>query len=138
MSGDRPYGQSGFTDSTGSRNGSLFDPFHPIGDDEPVYEDAGRMNVIGIELAGFDPRPYGLVVTGEVRVDLTTAEGKAPAEVVLRCGVAGVPCVVFGGIVEELVPGAETIALSGNTARAARDLFDLGLSLGTRLLDAAG
>ncbi len=91
-----------------------------------------------VELAGFDPRPYGLVVTGEGRVDLTTAEGKAPAEVVLRCSVAGVPCVVFGGIVEELVPGAETIALSGDPSRAARDLFELGLRLGTRLLDAAG
>ena len=82
-----------------------------------------------VELAGFDPRPYGLVVTGEGRVDLTTAEGKAPAEVVLRCSVAGVPCVVFGGIVEELVPGAETIALSGDPARAADDLFELGLRL---------
>jgi glycerate kinase len=91
-----------------------------------------------VELAGFDPRPYGLVVTGEGRVDVTTGEGKAPAEVVLRCGVAGVPCVVFGGIVEQLVPGAETIALSGDPARAARDLFELGLRLGTRLLDAAG
>jgi glycerate 2-kinase len=91
-----------------------------------------------VELAGFDPQPYGLVITGEGRVDLTTAEGKAPAEVVLRCSVAGVPCVVFGGIVEELMPGAETIALSGDPARAARDLFELGLRLGTRLLDAAG
>jgi glycerate 2-kinase len=91
-----------------------------------------------VELAGFDPRPYGLVVTGEGRVDLTTSEGKAPAEVVHRCSVAGVPCVVFGGIVEELVPGAETIALSGDPSRAVRDLFELGLRLGTRLLDAAG
>lgn len=91
-----------------------------------------------VELAGFDPRPYGLVVTGEGRVDVTTSEGKAPAEVVHRCSVAGVPCVVFGGIVEELVPGAETIALSGDPSRAVRDLFELGLRLGTRLLDAAG
>jgi glycerate kinase len=91
-----------------------------------------------VELAGFDPAGYGLVVTGEGRVDATTAEGKAVTEVVLRCGVAGVPCVVFGGVVEELVPGAETIALSGDPARAARDLFELGLRLGTRLLDAAG
>jgi glycerate 2-kinase len=91
-----------------------------------------------VELAGFDPAGYGLVVTGEGRVDATTAEGKAVTEVVLRCGVAGVPCVVFGGIVDELVPGAETIALSGEPARAARDLFELGLRLGTRLLDAAG
>jgi glycerate 2-kinase len=91
-----------------------------------------------VELAGFDPVGYGLVVTGEGRVDATTAEGKAVTEVVLRCGVAGVPCVVFGGVVDELVPGAETIALSGEPARAARDLFALGLRLGTRLLDAAG
>lgn len=91
-----------------------------------------------VELAGFDPAGYGLVVTGEGRVDVTTAEGKAPAEVVSRCGVAGVPCVVFGGIVDELMPGAETIALSGDPARARRDLFELGLRLGTRLLDAAG
>jgi glycerate kinase len=91
-----------------------------------------------VELAGFDPAGYGLVVTGEGRVDATTAEGKAVTEVVLRCGVEGVPCVVFGGVVEELVPGAETIALSGDPARAARDLFELGLRLGTRLLDAAG
>ena len=91
-----------------------------------------------VELAGFDPAGYGLVVTGEGRVDATTAEGKAVTEVVLRCGVAGVPCVVFGGVVDELVPGAETIALSGDPARARRDLFELGLRLGTRLLDAAG
>jgi len=91
-----------------------------------------------VDLAGVDPAGYGLVVTGEGRVDQTTAEGKAPAEVVHRCAIAGVPCVVFGGVVEELVPGAETIALSGDPARAARDLFELGLRLGTRLLDASG
>jgi glycerate kinase len=91
-----------------------------------------------LDLLGFDPSPYALVVTGEGRVDATTGEGKAPAEVAARCGVAGVPCVVFGGVVERLVPGAETIALSGDPARAARDLFELGLRLGTRLLDAAG
>src|SRR5437868_5233554 len=61
-----------------------------------------------VDLAGFEPAGYGLVVTGEGRVDRTTAEGKAPAEVVHRCALAGVPCVVFGGVVEELVPGAET------------------------------
>jgi glycerate 2-kinase len=91
-----------------------------------------------LDLLGFDPLPYGLVVTGEGRVDATTAEGKAPAEVAERCGLAGVPCVVFGGVVETLLPGAETIALSGDPAHAARDLFELGLRLGTRLLDAAG
>jgi len=91
-----------------------------------------------LDLLGFDPSPYGLVVTGEGRVDATTVEGKAPAEVAERCALAGVPCVVFGGVVEQLLPGAETIALSGDPARAARDLFELGLRLGTRLLDAAG
>jgi glycerate kinase len=91
-----------------------------------------------LDLLGFDPSPYGLVVTGEGRVDATTLEGKAPAEVAERCGVAGVPCVVFGGIVELLLPGAETIPLSGDPAHATRDLFELGLRLGTRLLDAAG
>jgi glycerate kinase len=90
-----------------------------------------------LDLLGFDPSPYGLVVTGEGRVDATTAEGKAPAEVAERCSLAGVPCVVFGGVVELLLPGAETIALSGDPARASRDLFELGLRLGTRLLDAA-
>jgi glycerate 2-kinase len=90
-----------------------------------------------LDLLGFDPSPYGLVVTGEGRVDATTAEGKAPAEVAERCSLAGVPCVVFGGVVELLLPGAETIALSGDPARASRDLFELGLHLGTRLLDAA-
>jgi glycerate kinase len=91
-----------------------------------------------LELVGFDPVPYNLVVTGEGRVDATTSEGKAATEVVQRCELAGVPCVVFGGIVEELLPGAETIALSGRPEHAARDLFELGLRLGTRLLDAAG
>ncbi len=91
-----------------------------------------------LDLLGFDPSPYRLVVTGEGRVDKTTREGKAPAEVAERCSIAGVPCVVFGGVVEELLPGAETIALSGDPARAARDLFELGLRLGTRLLDATG
>ena len=91
-----------------------------------------------LDLLGFDPTPYGLVVTGEGRVDATTREGKGPAEVAERCAAAGVPCVVFGGVVEELLPGAETIALSGDPARASRDLFELGLRLGTRLLDATG
>ena len=90
-----------------------------------------------LDLLGFDPRPYGLVITGEGRVDATTAEGKAPAEVARRCGAAGVPCVVFGGLVTEPLRGVETVALSGDPARAAEDLAELGLRLGTRLLDAA-
>jgi glycerate 2-kinase len=90
-----------------------------------------------LDLLGFDPAAYDLVVTGEGRVDATTAEGKAPAEVVWRCDEAGVPCVLFGGVVTEPLARAETVPLSGDPARAAKDLVELGLRLGTRLLDAA-
>ena len=89
-----------------------------------------------LDLLGFDPRGYDLVVTGEGRVDATTAEGKAPAEVVRRCAAALVRCVVFGGVVSEPLPGVETVALSGDPARAREDLLELGVLLGTRLLDA--
>jgi len=91
-----------------------------------------------LDFVGFDPLPYELVVTGEGRVDATTGQGKAPAEVVGRCAAAGVRCVVFGGIVTEPLAGAETLALSGDAELAADDLLELGLRLGTRLLDAAG
>jgi glycerate kinase len=91
-----------------------------------------------LDLLGFDPQSYDLVVTGEGRVDATTAEGKAPAEVARRCGEAGVPCVVCAGLVVEPLAAVETIALSGDPARAAEDLVELGLRLGARLLDAAG
>lgn len=90
-----------------------------------------------LDLLGFDPSPYALVVTGEGRVDATSAEGKAPAEVVRRCAAAGTPCVVFGGLVDEPLAGAETVALSGEPAQACDDLVELGRSLGARLLDAA-
>ncbi len=91
-----------------------------------------------LDLLGFDPRGYDLVVTGEGRVDATTAEGKAPAEVARRCREAGVPSVVCAGLVVEPLAGVETMALSGDPARAADDLVELGRRLGTRLLDAAG
>lgn len=87
-----------------------------------------------LDLLGFDPSRYELVVTGEGRVDATTAEGKVPFEVARRCAAAGVRCVVFGGIVVESLPGVETVALSGDPTRAAADLEELG----ARLLDAAG
>jgi glycerate kinase len=90
-----------------------------------------------LDLLDFEPTEYALVVTGEGRVDATTAEGKAPAEVARRCAAAGVPCVVFGGLVSTPLKGAETVALSGDRRRAAQDLVELGLRLGTRLLDAA-
>jgi glycerate kinase len=91
-----------------------------------------------LDLLGFDPSAYGLVVTGEGRVDATTGAGKVPAEVARRCAAAGVPCVVFGGVVEANVAGAETVPLSGDPAQARADLVDLGRRLGLRLLDAPG
>ena len=84
-----------------------------------------------LDAIGFDPSGYDLVVTGEGRVDATTALGKAPGEVVRRS--TGTRCVVFGGIVEAVVPGAEMVALSGDPARAADDLVALGRSLGRAL-----
>jgi glycerate 2-kinase len=89
-----------------------------------------------LDLLGFDPAPYNLVVTGEGTVDATTARGKAPGEVARRCREAGVRCVVFGGRVVEPLAGVETIPLSGDPARARADLVDLGLRLGG--LGAAG
>ena len=79
-----------------------------------------------LDLLGFDPRPYDLVVTGEGTVDRTTWEGKAPAIVAQRCAEAGVRCVVFGGRVVE----GDAVALSGDPARAEDDLVELGERLG--------
>jgi glycerate 2-kinase len=81
-----------------------------------------------LDLLGFDERlaTSDLVVTGEGRVDATTAEGKAPGEVARRTVAAGVPCVVFGGVVELELDGVETVALSGDPARAGHDLVALG------------
>lgn len=89
-----------------------------------------------LDLVGLDPGLYDLVVTGEGTVDATTTRGKAPGEIARRCRLAGVRCVVFGGRVLEPIEGAETIALSGDRARARPDLVELGLRLGG--LDAAG
>jgi glycerate 2-kinase len=80
-----------------------------------------------LDTIGFDASGYDLVVTGEGRVDATTGLGKAPGEVVRRS--AGTRCVVFGGIVELEVPGAETIPLSGDPTRARDDLVELGRDL---------
>lgn len=82
-----------------------------------------------LDAVGFDPGGYDLVVTGEGRVDATTALGKAPGEVVRRSG--GKRCVLFGGVVELDVPGAETVALSGDPTRARDDLAALGRGLVT-------
>jgi len=84
-----------------------------------------------LDLVGFDEHLPGcdLVVTGEGQIDATTAEGKAPGEIVARCASAGVRCVVFGGRVAAEVEGAETVALSGDPARAEADLVELGRTL---------
>jgi glycerate kinase len=83
-----------------------------------------------LDLLRFDPAPYDLVVTGEGTVDATTARGKAPGEVARRCRDAGVRCVVFGGRVAQPLVDTETVALSGDPARARADLSELGLRLG--------
>ncbi|HET9462241.1 MAG TPA: glycerate kinase [Gaiellaceae bacterium] len=84
-----------------------------------------------LDLLGFAAhvRDHDVVVTGEGQIDETTAEGKAPGEVAARCAVAGVRCVVFGGRVRAEMPGAETIALSGDPSRAEADLVELGRRL---------
>jgi glycerate kinase len=81
-----------------------------------------------LDLLGFDDAlaRCDLVVTGEGVVDETTTSGKAPGEVARRALAAGVRCVVFGGRVRTVVPGAETFALSGDRARAEGDLVALG------------
>jgi len=71
-------------------------------------------------------REASLVVTGEGTVDATTATGKAPGEALRICLEEGVSCVVFGGRVAVDLPGAETVALSGDPAQAADDLVALG------------
>ena len=85
-----------------------------------------------LDLVGFDERAAAcdLVVTGEGAVDETTREGKAPGEVARRASTAGIRCVVFGGVVRAEIPGAETVALSGDPARAEADLVELGRRLG--------
>ena len=80
-----------------------------------------------LDLVGFDPAGYDLVVTGEGTVDRTTVRGKAPGEVARRCIAAGTRCVVFGGRVVEAPPGVVTVALSGDPERAREDLLRLGM-----------
>lgn len=86
-----------------------------------------------LDLIGFDPSGYDLVVTGEGTVDRTTTRGKAPGVIAERCRTQGVTCVVFGGVVAEKLPGVKTVALSGDERRAQTDLVELG-----RLLRALG
>jgi glycerate 2-kinase len=74
-----------------------------------------------------------LVVTGEGVVDATSAGGKVTGAVAGLCAQAGVRCAVFGGRVEEALPGTEMHALSGDPARARDDLVALGERLGRSL-----
>jgi glycerate kinase len=88
-----------------------------------------------LDLIGFRARLRGarLVVTGEGRIDRSTLEGKAAAAVLRACREQGVRCAVFGGRVEEPLPGAEMHELSGDPARARDDLVALGEKLGREL-----
>jgi glycerate kinase len=79
-----------------------------------------------LDLVGFDPAGYDLVVTGEGTVDVTTARGKVPGEIARRCAALGVRCVVFGGRIVEALPEVEIVALSGDPSRAREDLAFLG------------
>jgi glycerate kinase len=83
-----------------------------------------------LEAIGFRERAAAadLVVTGEGTVDRTTFEGKAPGEALRVCDELDVPCALFGGQIED---GLEAVALSGDPSRAAQDLEELGLSLGS-------
>jgi glycerate kinase len=83
-----------------------------------------------LELIGFDPSGYDLVVTGEGTVDATTWEGKAPSAVAAACAEHGVRCVVFGGRVLE----GDAVVLSGDPARAREDLAELGETLARGLI----
>jgi glycerate kinase len=76
-----------------------------------------------------------LVVTGEGIVDRTTLEGKAPGEALRVCREVGTRCAVFGGRVDEPLPGAEMYELSGRPERARDDLFALGERLGRELVE---
>jgi glycerate kinase len=92
-----------------------------------------------LQRTGFRERLDGaaLAVTGEGQVDRTTLEGKAPGAVARVYREHGVRCVVVGGRVLEDVPGAETVALSGDPARTEGDLRDVGERLALALLGRA-
>ncbi len=95
-----------------------------------------------LEAVRFDGRLAGvaLAVTGEGTVDQTSSAGKVPGGVASACAAAGVPCVVFGGLVRGgraalYALGATAILpLSGRRERARRDLVHLGESLGRLLV----
>jgi glycerate kinase len=87
-----------------------------------------------LETLHFRERLAGIriAITGEGRVDESSAEGKLPAGVTAACAEAGVPCVVFGGRVSggagELysLGASAVLSLSGQPRRAREDLVELG------------
>lgn len=85
-----------------------------------------------VEAVGLRDRIHAadIVVTGEGVVDATSAEGKVTGTVVRLCARLGARCAVFGGRVEEGLPGAEMHALSGDLGRARADLVELGERVG--------
>ena len=102
----------------------------------------GARLVPGIELVldvvGFRKRIIGttLAVTGEGKVDASSAEGKVPGGVAAACAAEGVSCVVFGGVVEpdgeaalRALGAAAVLPLSGRAERVREDLEALGESL---------
>jgi glycerate kinase len=72
-------------------------------------------------------------VTGEGAVDRTSRAGKATGVVARLCADAGVRCAVFGGRVEESLPGTESYKLSGEPGRARDDLAALAARLAESL-----
>jgi len=89
-----------------------------------------------LERIGFRALATGadLVVTGEGTIDRSSREGKAVGEVVRISGEVGVRCAVFGGRVDDALPGVEMHALSGDPERTADDLVELGERLADALL----
>lgn len=85
-----------------------------------------------LELIAFRARARlaDLVVTGEGTLDRSTMEGKAPGAAFRICSEECLRCAVFGGRLEEELPGAELYELSGDPARARADLVALGERLG--------
>jgi glycerate kinase len=91
-----------------------------------------------LEAVGFEERLRGatLAVTGEGKVDETSAAGKVPGGVARACSSARIPCAVFGGLVERAgaralygLGAAAVLPLSGRPERAHDDLVDLGEAL---------
>jgi glycerate kinase len=92
-----------------------------------------------LELTGWHAALAGadLVITGEGSVDRSTADGKAVSGIVTAASGAGVPVVVFGGLVDPDAAAdlrsrgaTEVVALSGDIGSASADLFALGRRLG--------